>query len=64
MIRVLLGLLMLEALLAGALGLVAWGSGLLLQDQWRTEALAAEGDLSRCERQRAAERRRGSKEGR
>lgn len=54
MIRVLLGLLMLEALVAGALGLVAWSSGLLLQDQWRTEAFAAEGDLAGCIRQRDA----------
>ena len=64
MLRFLLGCLLLEALVAGAMGLVAWGSGLLLQEKWRMEALISEGDLNRCQRERDADRRRWFKGGR
>ena len=63
-LRFLLGCLLLEALVAGAMGLVAWGSGLLLQEKWRTEAQLVQGDLNRCWQQRETDFRRWFKGGR
>ena len=52
------GCLLAEVVLAGAIALTAWTSGLWVERQWRAEAIAAEGDLSRCTQQRDAFARR------
>ena len=44
--------------LGGATALLAWWSGLLMEQQWRTEAIGVGADLNRCTRQRDAFARR------
>jgi hypothetical protein len=51
MTRFLVALNLLLLAVGGSTALLAWWSGLWIDNKWRTEAIASEGDLNRCVRQ-------------
>lgn len=51
MLHLLIALNLLLLAMGGGTALLAWWSGLIMEQKWRTEALVSEGDLSRCLRQ-------------
>ena len=58
MIRFFVALNLFLLSVGGATALLAWWSGLLMEQQWRTESIGVSADLNRCMKQRDAYARR------